>query len=327
MECNRQVLKDIEETKFLLSKKRETSGFKKYSSFFLFGTENQEGINKILDYKDKQVLTVASSGDQYLGAIYYNAKNVDIFDINKLTYYLTYLKIVSIICLSYEEFLNFFVPVHSETIVSSFWDLRTLKKLLPYLPSDVAYFWDSIMFEIKNNNIDFITPSYISNHLNIVKSGMPFYAIKEEYYKLQSKLKNREFPKFIEADLLELWQVLDNQYDIIYLSNIIECLVYEKCKKYYRAGINRSVENRVEKEYLKKVVSGIVNKLNNNGIMMMSYRSNSNLKFSTDHLYNNDYFDVTSVFAKVVSYDETGFEEPDTDLVLTYKPSENKKLF
>ncbi len=34
-----------------------------YSSCFLFGTENQEGINSVINYADKDVCTVASSGD------------------------------------------------------------------------------------------------------------------------------------------------------------------------------------------------------------------------------------------------------------------------
>ena len=133
-----QIKKDIEGARDLIMHPPDRLFFDTYSNSFLFGTENQEEINKVFPYKDKKILTPASSGDSYLGAVYYEAHDVDLFDINRLTKPITYLKIASILTLSYEEFLHFFIPTYQEnnfltssqfkdrsTITSSFWDFQT----------------------------------------------------------------------------------------------------------------------------------------------------------------------------------------------------------
>lgn len=125
----KQIQVDIKNALDLIhGKVLEPYEFKKYSSPFLFANENQEGINEIVDYKDKDVCTIAASGDQYLGASYYGAKRVDIFDINRLTYFITCLKIAAVRILDYKEFIDFFMPMdEAGKIKDSFWNLATFK--------------------------------------------------------------------------------------------------------------------------------------------------------------------------------------------------------
>lgn len=321
MKINDDVLKDIFETKKMLMEKNSNSIFQTYSPFFLFGTENQKEISEIIDFNGKNVLTIASSGDQYLSSVYYGANEVDIFDINKLTYYVTYLKIVSIMCLGYEEFLNFFIPFWGDCVISSFWEFNTFKKLIPYLPVDVAFFWKNILLEIRKDSkiiFNFINNIYLQS--TSIQNGMPFYSSEEEYYKLQKILKNRKFPKFIQMDLLELNNFFDVTYDVIYLSNIIESVI---SKKTNFSSIDSDKEAKIEKEVIARICPEVIRKLNKGGVVLLSYRSNSNFMLSTDWLYNNEFFDVHIIPSKIAVYDDDGFEEPDTDLVLTYKP--NKK--
>lgn len=77
MEKMEIVKQDIEAAKRLMIYGKEHNGvFEKYDTSFLFGTENQEGINNIINYQGKDVFTIASSGEQYLGAKYYGAKKL-----------------------------------------------------------------------------------------------------------------------------------------------------------------------------------------------------------------------------------------------------------
>lgn len=63
----KEVYEDIKEAIMFLNKEKNSGhSFNKYSTSFLFTTENQEGLSKILDYKDKNVWSVAASGDSTL---------------------------------------------------------------------------------------------------------------------------------------------------------------------------------------------------------------------------------------------------------------------
>lgn len=320
---------DIVKARELLYKKIGNGKvFNKYSSSFLFTTENQEGINSVLPYKGKDVCTVASSGDQYLGAVYYGAKNVDIYDINRFTYYITYLKIGAIRALDYEEFIDFFVPVRIEALEEKFWNLKTLKKVLPYLPGDVAYFWENMMYELRKYRYgNFISPTSLYNHLIYATRGMPFYDKKSEYIKLQELLKLRDFPKFYETDLFEMSKNIPSNYDIVYLSNIIECMVRSQLDRISMIMYGIGNEDAIEMDVIDNVVSEFMPILRETGTVLVSYRMTSSILLSRDWLYSNDFFDVSAIPSKILPYDESGFEEPDTDLVLTYTPSKSGLLF
>lgn len=302
--------------------------FKKHAAVFLFGTENQEGINSIISYKDKDIATVASSGDQYLGAVYYGGRNIDIFDINRLTYYITCLKIAAIRVLDYRKFLDFLTPFENGMMKDTFFDLRTLKRLLPYLPSDIAMFWDIVMFEVKANGScgDFLPLQDDKYAINYIQSGMPFYQSEEEYYQLQKLLRCREFPKFYEADIQNLKDVLTSSYDVLYLSNILECLVACECIKGYYPFMSSSFyleqEYRNEKKMTQLVLDAVLPLLNEKGTILLSYRPNVCLE-QDDWLYCNEYFDVHEVPSKLPPKNDCLRNET-TDLVLTFRPK--KKL-
>lgn len=136
------IERDFEETKKLVMQPwTGTSEFMQYREVFLYGTENQKGISTVLDYKDKSVYTVASSGESYLNAIYNEAAEVDIYDINRLQFPVTFLKIASIMALSYEEFFAFLTPVKNGKILDTFLHPTIYSKVVPYLPLDFAWYW------------------------------------------------------------------------------------------------------------------------------------------------------------------------------------------
>lgn len=315
---------DLEAARRLVRETYDKNIFEKYSSSFLFGTENQEEINDIIDYKGKKVLSPTSSGDQYIGAVYYDATEIDTFDINRMTYYITCLKIAAIRELDYKEFIDFFTPLDKDgNLKRSFWSLSTLKRLLKILPFNIAYFWDKIMYEAKKNGYKYLTvPEHCSNELLNIKSGMPFYASEEEYYKLQAKLRKRPYPTFIESDVMELKEKLKSSYDIIYLSNIVECIVNLRLRN---VPFVYGLENTVEREVAEEVMGQILPFLNEGGTILVSYRANKNLYISTDWLYNNEFFEPHLIQRKFTP-DYDCWRTEDTDIVLTYTPKKSDNM-
>lgn len=293
--------------------------FDTYCTPFLFGTENQEGISEIISYEDKDVLTIASSGDQYISAIYYGANKVDVYDLNRFTCYITYLKVAAFLTLSYEKFISFFMPAR-DNVNEKFWDLRVLKRVLTALPNKFGYFWEKVIYECKRFGFgNFVAP----NGFHVIKegilSGMPFYYSEEEYYKVQKLLRSRinKYPNFIESDLTKLGENVRGTYDVIYLSNIIENLVRAQFLGFLY------VEGETEKEVCQEVFDQICRLAHpdKETMCMVSYRPNSSLDRSIDWLYNNDLFNVSSIKSKYESD-----RLPNQDLVLTYKMTSNNKI-
>lgn len=316
----RLIEQDIKETIRLIKNLADEIIFQKYGSVFLFGTENQEEINKILDYQNKDVFTVCSSGDQYLSAVYYGAKRVDLFDIDRLTRPVTYLKIASMMSLSHEDFLNFLIPSENLVKNSLFWSPQIAKKIIPDLPEDIAYFWDVIFPMCKKEGYErFVYPKHWTSLAENIVKGMPFYANEEEYYKLQSLLRSRKYPKFIESDIFHLGEVVDDSYDIAYLSNILSSFVSLALRTY--PYVTLSLKNMLEKKFVLRILKEIMPILRENGSILMDYRPNRSVEEGPDWLYNNDYFDVTSVSSKRFLEGNVN-----TDLVLTYKPKEKGNI-
>ena len=103
-------------------------GFKEISPLFRFSNENISEYYKLYNFNNKDVLTVIGSGDQALSAIYRGAKKVDVFDINKLSYYLLMLKKYAIKSLTYNEFITFFNPSTEISIIDELYKKINIKE-------------------------------------------------------------------------------------------------------------------------------------------------------------------------------------------------------
>lgn len=318
------IEEDIEAASYFANGGGENVIFDTYSTPFLFSTENLEEISKFVSYENKDVLTIASSGDQYLSSIYNGASNVDIYDINRFTCYITYLKVAAILTLTYEEFLAFFVPA-ADFVNEDFWNLRLLKKVLPALPSDVGNFWERIIFQCKKSGYgNFVCPnSFFSKRENMM-TGMPFYYNEKDYYKMQNILRSRinKFPNFIETDLLKIGENVKATYDVIYLSNVVENIVRGEIEGYY-GYVPRYLEDEIERDIVSEVLEQVIQltRKKSKTLCILSYRPNTDLEISSDWLYNNNLFEVNKISSKYYSD-----ERPNSDLVLTYSLSRKDKI-
>ena len=204
------------------------SGFDKYSRVYRMTNENLNALNKIIDVKGKDVLTVCGSGDQYLNFILRGAENVDVFDINVLTEYYLILKITAVLVLPLTEFRKFFIGCETlrPCTERSFFDSNIYSKISPYLPPHVRMFWDIIYSENEKSLTD-----YSSSFINFIQSGFNFsYLLPGAYKKLQILLERKELPKFYECDLLDIAKVTNGPYDIAYFSNIFDYIYSDDIK-------------------------------------------------------------------------------------------------
>lgn len=321
MEQMEIVKQDIEAAKKLMLYKKEHNGFfEKYDTSFLFGTENQEGINNVINYKGKDVFTIASSGEQYLGVRYYGAKKVDIYDINRLTKYITSLRIGSFLALEYDEFIRFTFPYVEEHFNPNFWNVEDITRVILNLPPDIAYFWANLLPLLEEKKYgDLIALRNNARNKEQIVRGMPFYANEEEYNKLKDILKKYGFPNFYELDISTFDGTFDTAYNIVYLSNIIEGIICYIVKNEIFCG--HLLENITERSELQRILNNLYPLLKKNGIFLVDYRPNVTRYDATDYMFNNSYFNVHEVPSKFCLDNRA-----EKDLILTYKPQE-KDLF
>lgn len=264
-----------------LEKRNET--FNKYSSVYSFTTENIKGYFNESDIKNKNILTIAGSGDHIFNAMLLGAKNIECFDINKLTKYYIILKKTAISKLSYEEFIEFFIK--DKKLNKKVFNVSTYSKLRNSLPTDVKVFWDIIFlikdgYQVRNSTLFF---------KDVINSEI-FYSnnyMNEDNYYILKKVVNNYNLKFYNCNLNDLPKLLNNKYDTIYLSNLINYLyfIFDEPLLYN----------------FKNFITNDLNKyLNRNGKIFVAYLySCFNIKetfYDEDsNLFNNDDFYIESI--------------------------------
>lgn len=206
-----RIVKELLDTNYFL-----TPEFKKYGKCYLFTTENLTGIFNCIDVTDKNITTVAGSGDQYLNAYLLGASHVLIFDINPLTLPLVELKVASLINLEYPDFCNFFIDGEDT------FNKNTFNKLFKYLSDNTAAYYDFLLTHYPPKEIIKRTMHNFSPSLQKLKSINP-YMEPENYYKLKEILQGKEID-FIESDLTSLPINLNEKQDAIFLSNISDSI-------------------------------------------------------------------------------------------------------
>ncbi len=191
--------------------------FQRFSKVYLSATENVSMIFDGIDLSGKKVLTVAGSGDQALNAIYCNAEEVTLFDINPLAFAQSELKLAAVKALEYPEFFEYFTYGNGNVLNTKSYD-----KIAPFLDEDIASYYDFLYSNYSPLEIfkKTVFPFYVTvSKLERINN----YMSKENYALLKEKVKMKKF-KYIETDLLSLNDVLEDTYYAILLSNISDSL-------------------------------------------------------------------------------------------------------
>ena len=196
-------------------------------AYFVTNEDIDKYISK-LNIKDKNVLTVAGSGDHIFYSALYGAKSIDAFDMNKMTYYIYELRKAAIIGLSIEEYLNYY-PTNISSIdnFKNFFDIKLYNKFRNNLSKEAQYFWDYIYdyYYLYTNGKFGITISYLCVYPYIQTYNDSCFYSKEKYELLKEKLCDINVNYYhSNTDLPQVIKKRKGYYDSVILSNIFDWL-------------------------------------------------------------------------------------------------------
>lgn len=185
------------------------------SSIYRFTNEDITSYFHHLKNKET-VLSVIGSGNQILNGILGGTKNFDCFDISIFPQYYLFLQLASVITLSKEDYIKYYLSFDNEELFSSkFYD-----KIRNNLKDKYKKFWDSLYDY--DEGID-IYNSLLFRHdfykKETVIENNPFLQ-ENNYEKLKSILK-LEYIKINPIVLDIIKTKIDKKYDLINLSNIL----------------------------------------------------------------------------------------------------------
>ena len=157
----------------------------------------------------KNVLTVIGSGDQVLNAIYYNAKNIDAFDISSFASYFLKLKIGAVKELSYYDYLDFFCGLDA-------FDDKRFYKIVNSLDDETKYFWTSICKDVKPSDVysSYLFSRWKPTEQNSVDRN-PCLASENDYKDLKSRIDNSKITTINEDKFCVFIMKLDKNYKIV----------------------------------------------------------------------------------------------------------------
>lgn len=300
-----QLINDIDISVDMI-KNDTTYKNKNYTPIILFSNENGQGKNEIINFNNKTVLCPIASGDQYLNAKFYDAKEIVTYDINRLAKYIFDLKIASIKGLDYEEFFLFMVPYILGRKNEYFLSEKLMKKVIPYLDKNNITYWKEIISHASkygyNSLIQLDNESYKENEL---KSECLFYSNHQSYYELKNKLIANSAYELILSDIRDL--KISKSFDIIDLSNIISTLIIQT---FYNDNVDYSLEY-LNKLYVDFIDEHILPLVNENGTILVDYQLAKNK--SLDNLYFNS--------EKYILHQIRSKKENNIDIILKYKKS------
>lgn len=284
--------------------------FTTYAPCYLWSTENLSDYYSKLDWKEKDVLSVASSGDHALNAYLMGARSVETFDVNCLQRYVQELKMATVKTFDYDQFMCYLNHQDYHKLFSK----EMYQQLRGSLPEDVRYFWDTLYGGFSSCIIAsefFLEEPFYRFALN---DRNP-YTNKDQYQKLQASLKEKEIP-FVESDLLSLANVDHlKTYDIILLSNISQ-YVLKRGKE-----DDRTYQERKE-EFYHTIFSLISDHLNPKGIVVSEYLYPSiyrSRKFEFQKEYPTFIPNAKMRVLEIERYLEEGKEKTDHVVILQKK--------
>lgn len=220
-----------------------------YQEVFFASNENLKKLFSYIDINDKDVLSVLGSGDQAFYFLDKGAKNIDIFDKNKLAIYYFYLRKWII-----EKLSLFYPPIPM--------DRSFLKNIINMVDSkderekSAVEYWKKIC--LYYGTWDFFEffhcfeDCYRKNEIT-------------DIYNLKRRLESLSFD-YYDIDITKDIDI-DKKYDIIYTSNISEWI-------YMNNG-----------DY-KKFINNLYKNLRDDGLIISSHLYNSQLTFKEEKIFS-----------------------------------------
>lgn len=285
-----------------------------FSHIYPFSTENIKGYYDLIDFKDKDILTVGSSGDHTINLFLKDIKNVDFFDINPFSKYYYDLKMSAIKTLDFEEFFEYFCFYGYPSLFKSNYkafNLESYKKIRDVLTGTSKHFWDFLYEEVGDIYIrDSSLFSKDEEPVKIIKKTN-LYLQEDNYEKL--KKQNIKNVNFYKSDIADLPEKINKKYDIIMLSNIFQYLEVMYESDYF--------------EVMKEIVEDISNMLNDDGKILVCYMygiDDAYDKMKVPIIYNLEEVKKTFNNLEILKFRgisdlKYGYQREDRDGILVYK--------
>ncbi len=234
------------------------------SPVYLFTNENvREYIAKSGGVKNKNVLTVASSGDHAFEALLAGAKHVDTFDINIMQKSVMDLKTRMIRNLDYDKFMDFFFSKK----------IRFKLDLLEPIEKNLSRNEIMLLMNLTLGKFTQFNETYNLENITYLQN-------RNKYKDLQAILP-QEFD-FKHVDIKQLPHTINQKYDVMMLSNIFETML---------PGIEDAMIAMLY--YHMEVLRPLSKKLNDtNGIIFIDYL------WGMNHVPTKNYVDYWTSFLK-----------------------------
>ena len=224
-----------------------------FYKMYPFTTENINGYIDNFSLEGKSLLTVGSSTDQVLNAILKGSTDITLLDICPYVKYYYYLKLVSILKLNREEFLEFFRYIDYPKVFKyniNVFKREVFEKIkmdLRVIDYESYLFWDELLQVYGSIGLRRKMFSNDEYRTDVITSVNAYLQSEENYNNLKDKILKVK-PKFITSDAFNFTS--DRSYDNIWLSNI---------------------GTRIAVTSLKILVNKMQEYLNKDGLMLMCY--------------------------------------------------------
>lgn len=246
---------------------------------YSFTNENLTCLQTLYNFSDAKVLTVLGSGDQYFSSLLFGAKEIEVYDINPLSWDYFVLKFYGIMLLSYEEFFDYFV-------IKKMDDRVIFNQLKKYLPLETRNNLEEQLniYQKMSNMLE--TIDIASIHFD---DGQVIpYLSKKEFYRLKAMLMNIQLPTFYNYNLKELPDILlGKYYDILLASNIFYWLYLCEEKSHiqeFKSLLEKFNCPTIEAIYSSGIKEDLKDVIVSNGFQIEAVLSANIFKFVPDYV-------------------------------------------
>jgi len=239
-----------------------------------FTTQNIKGLLNEFNLQNKKVLTILGNSDQLIDMCLIGVNDINTFDINPLTKYYYNLKKAALLSnITREQFLEYFCYYHYpfyNGINKRSFNTETFEKICQYLEEESYKFWSCLYDEYNHLQIRNGKSLFLGNELpyKILIQTINYLNNNTNFYITKERIKNLNL-SFINEDVRKLSNVLNEKYDFIFLSNIIEYLFKTNLNS---INENHNNQNQLSKlQEFKNLLITYSNLLNKDGILMANY--------------------------------------------------------
>ena len=255
-----------------------TFSYGDFNRIYKFTNENIKDALSFFNLDGKKCLTVLGSSDQLFDMYLRGAKSVDSFDINPLTEYYMNLKIALLMYnSSLDEYMNFLCRTNNcNNINYNSFSYELYSQLEKYLDKKNSIFWN-YLFEKNQKSLG--VPGQLfkeDEEKNSILRKIIDYLNYSNFELVKNNISAYD-AKYINCNVVNLSEKINQKYDFIYLSNIIR-YVYQ----IFRGNKDCESEKQCLYKY-KEMIMELSNYLNDNGSIVAGYLYND---------CNNGFFDT-----------------------------------